>query len=723
MNLSSTYSYLIKKLFRIALRCRGMLPKGPCFAFDGSGSREGRAIERIHVINLHRQKFRWFEMERELRRVLDKHGNSIWNLTERFDAIDALDFLQDPLKDKEVDPIYYLKDQLFVEPQPNILPGEFKLDAEIRMSRAEIAVAKSHIALWRKIATQDYKYVLILEDDIWLRPGFAKKIERAWRELSLQKVTPNKFDIFYVSFQEVKNGAPKTVLSKNMFRPQRGLWHLSGYVLSQTGARKLLEFLPSKGPIDLWINYCFNSLEVVAISRPIIIQRRDLISTNSYSILPALTKVGALTSEKASLFQVRPKESPVFVFGSEDSGLSSISMALLMLGYTCCSDLDEIPSTELEALLIGDPHRSYNAYSNIVVLENKIEMLKKLYAKAKFIIVINNEKSIDRKCSKLIELCNGADVLILFSETVNKWKIICEFLRCAPPSSTFPKTAEKGIRKFATLIQKSDVISSNGKHDKSPWIINQRLNSLRIVSFDKQSEICKENLRVNYDENFQTIDETKWLVRDDTFTDNLALFRTSNIICCPNTGAEFKVKKESLGVRKYSAAAVTSREEYLYGRFEATIKAAPKNGIVTGFFLHRDSPRQEIDIEITGNKRNQLLINVFYNPGDVGAKYDYGYRGSPVYIDLGFDASESYHKFSIEWQPNEIKWFVDDTLVHHRFEWDPTPIPHLPMAIHFNSWPTRSKELAGALADRSLPSSSFIKSLKVDATKSQTIIS
>jgi len=50
---------------------------------------------------------------------------------------------------------------------------------------------------------------------------------------------------------------------------------------------------------------------------------------------------------------------------------------------------------------------------------------------------------------------------------------------------------------------------------------------------------------------------------------------------------------------------------------------------VTGFSLHRDSPRQEIDVEIAGNRPDQLLVNVFYNLGPDGAKFDYGYRGRP----------------------------------------------------------------------------------------------
>ena len=137
-------------------------------------------------------------------------------------------------------------------------------------------------------------------------------------------------------------------------------------------------------------------------------------------------------------------------------------------------------------------------------------------------------------------------------------------------------------------------------------------------------------------------------------------------------------------------------------------------GVVTGFFLHRDSPRQEIDIEITGNRTDRLLVNVFYNPGDEGAKFDYGFRGAASYIDLGFDASESGHRFSIEWGPCEIRWLVDNRLVHRRDDWGPTPIPHLPMALHVNAWPSSSKELAGRLTSRRLPTTTFIRSIALE---------
>jgi len=44
--------------------------------------------------------------------------------------------------------------------------------------------------------------------------------------------------------------------------------------------------------------------------------------------------------------------------------------------------------------------------------------------------------------------------------------------------------------------------------------------------------------------------------------------------------------------------------------------------------------------------------------------------------------------------------------------WDPTPIPHLPMKLHFNAWPTRSSQLAGRLNTRRLPTMANVQSIR-----------
>ena len=724
MNLASPWNAPSKILFRIAMKCRRLLSKKRSQAFGHLSTKESPRIERIYVINLNRQPARWAEMQQELRHVLDWSGVELWNLTERYAAVDANHFMQEPLKDADIDPIYTLGDQLFVEPQPLALPTRLELNSPIQMSQPEIAVARSHIGIWRQVAASNLEYVLVLEDDVWFRSGFAPHLDQAWGEIETEGDRKSNFDILYLSYEEVKHGTPKTFLSSNVFRPVRGLWHLSGYVISREGAKKLLRLLPCRGPVDLWINHQFGVLDVRATRLFIISQRLDVSSTNSYSILPALTKIGAITSEGASLFHVRPSERPVFAFGSGDSGLSSLAMALSMLGYRCCSDLQELPCPELEMLLAGVGDRVFDAYVNIRSLSGEARALRKRYPQAKFIITSSNTGVTDDNHLRILDDLNGADIAVLHLEASIKWQVVCEHLRCAPPTCSFPELSDLGQRQLLCRTIEADAALSceTPKRDKSPWVVEPRQWWRGIHSVPTKGGPAITATPVSVNDCLKFLDTSRWLPRDDTFTDNLALFRPSNIEFRSGLGAALSIRRESLGVREYSAASLTSCDQYLFGRFEAIIKASKVPGVVTGFFLHRDSPRQEIDIEIAGNRSDRLLVNVFYNPGGEGAKFDYGYRGAASYINLGFDASESYHGYAIEWWPCEIRWFVDNRLVHRRFDWEPTPVPHLPMALHVNAWPSRSKELAGRLVSRRLPTTTFIRSITLEANRHQRLL-
>lgn len=717
MNLARPPLAAVSQVFRFWLAVRRLLPRRKCRIFGVQGAEKGLGIEKVYVINLDREPGRWSKMEHELRYILDSSGADLLSLTERYVAIDATALSQEPPKDADIDPFYTLGDQLFVEPQPLVLPTRLELNTPIRMSRAEIAVARSHINVWRQVAASNHAYVLILEDDVWFHSGFTRYLEQAWDEVVTEGDKKGRFDVLYVSYLEVKHGAPKTFLSSKVFRPVRGLWYLSGYVLSREGAEKLLRLLPCRGPIDLWINHQFEVLDVRATRRPLISQRRDARSTNSYSILPTLTTIGAITSEGASLFNIRPTEQPVFAFGPEGSGLSSLAMALSMLGYRCCSDLQALPTPELERLLEGRGARVFDAYVNIGSLDANVRELRSRYPKAKFILTAVKGMTAEDTFLSVQRDLNGADIAVLHSEEPNRWQVVCEHLRCAPPTCSFPTLKDLGQRRIlnGTIEADQDPKHKRPRRDKSPWIVEPRKWWQGIRSVPTENELTGTGMFVRINDSLECLDERRWLLRSDTFTDNLALFRPSNVEFSSGIGAALSVRKEPVGVRDYTAASLFSRDQYLFGKFEAIIKASNVPGVITGFFLHRNSPRQEIDIEIAGNRPDRLLVNVFYNPGGEGANFDYGYRGAPSYIELGFDASEASHRFAIEWTPCEIRWSVDDHLVHRRAIWDPTPIPHLPMALHVNSWLSRSTQLAGRINNWRLPATTIIGSIVLEA--------
>ena len=269
-----------------------------------------------------------------------------------------------------------------------------------------------------------------------------------------------QFDILYVSYEEVRGGAPKELLSKNVFRPERGLWFLSGYILSKKGAQKLLNLLPCQGPVDLWINHKFQELEVRALRRSLVNQRRDLHSTNSYSILPILSRIGVLDDGDAELFHRRTIHSPVFGFGPPGSGLSSLGMALAMLGYRCCYDFDTLPKSESENLLSGSDVRIFDAYVNIGSLNANVKELRQIYPGAKFIVIDRSALSSNDSTRSILELLNDADVLYLDSENKNNWLAICEHLKLAPPVSKFPSIPDNGQRRVQTVVRSMEINTS-----------------------------------------------------------------------------------------------------------------------------------------------------------------------------------------------------------------------------------------------------------------------
>jgi GR25 family glycosyltransferase involved in LPS biosynthesis len=697
--------------YRLGLKGRRLLPRQRCHAFGPANAAE--RIERIYVINLDRQPDRWAEMRRELDQILDCSGDSLTQRTARFPAYDARSFAHSPKAGDEIGPMYTLRDQLFVEPQPRVLPERFELDRPIRMTWQEVAVARSHVGVWRRIASGRDAYALVLEDDAWFKWGFGRYVDRAWREIAPDRNETAPFDVLYLSYKEVRGGAQKALLSTSLFRPVRGLWYLSGYVLSREGARKLLGLLPCRGPIDLWMNHQFDALEVRATRRPMIGQRSDMGSANSYSILSALSRIGVLDCEGQSLFQGRPELGPVFCFGEEGSGLSSLAMALSMLGYRCCSDLQGLPEDERTQLLSGSSDRVFDAYVNIGSLMACAATLKERYPGAKFIVTTSNGAASSGEAVSLPDGLTGGDVAVLHLGAADKWKTVCEHLRCAPPACAFPEMADLGQRPLLDVggWTRPVVILSAPRRDLSPWVVEPRPVWRGIRAGSPTSAAAG----LLFDDRLESLDGERWLVRDDTFPGNLGLFRPANVECREGVGAVLSVRREPLGVRDFSAASISSRDRFLFGRFETTLQASRVPGVITGFFLHRDSPRQEIDVEIVGKRSDCLLANVFYNPGTEGARFDYGYRGAPTIIDLGFDASEMPHRFAIEWGPGELRWFVDDRLIHERVNWDPTPIPRLPMSLHVNLWPSRSRELAGRFPRRHLPATAVVKSIAVEA--------
>jgi hypothetical protein len=428
-----------------------------------------------------------------------------------------------------------------------------------------------------------------------------------------------------------------------------------------------------------------------------------------YSVLPVLSQVGVLTGEKPLLATPRAGSSPVFAIGDRDSGLTALAMALSMLGYRCCSDLNDLPTSESDALFGRTRGRVFDAYVNIGSLtSDRFTELARIYPEARFIITAHPGRALTEWSSLADALRrSSASVLTLNSQEPNKWTTLCNFLGCAYPIDPYPACRDRDQRKLTARDLQSAIAAKELKRDPMPWIIaSERWQGIRVTEEATPIDDGAEH-------HFTGIDHTLWTLRDDTFPSNLALFTPGNVTSESDQTLRLRLRRERTPVRDFTSGALCSRQQYRYGRFVAHVRPTGAPGLITGVFLHRNSPRQEIDIEFLGRDTRKMLVNVFYNPGLEGARMEYGYRGTPALIDLGFDASEDFHEYAIEWTSTAIRWIVDGQLVYERLDWDPTPIPHLPMQLQFNLWHPRSRELAGRLDHKDLPATSELKTLHI----------
>jgi GR25 family glycosyltransferase involved in LPS biosynthesis len=724
MNLFAGNSFLRKAdlLWKILLRSvdRPELLR----AFRSAGNNGECGIEAVFIINLDRQPSRWKFIARESRRLKVEGGKSVLDFCQRVSAVDAKAGIPTD-STSEVSAIYPLEAQYYVDPDPRLLPRIREGAVDIRMTREEIAIALSHLKVWRRIVTEKIPYALILEDDIFFERPFATQLNKTWQELSERRHEGSDFDVLYLSYCEVERGAQRISLSPNLTRVIRGYWWMSGYVVSYRGANRLLNSLPIKGPVDLWLNQRFPELEIYSTPVSIISQRKDLPSSNSYSILPLLSQLGVQSDGTHLVLEQTKGRHPVFALGFDRQGAAWLEVALSVLGYRCVNDSSGFFSENFQRLFAANAPLLFDAYVGVEFLANIFQELGSQYPAAVFILPSSSTEgcnlSQNEHAAILARFSGRPDKCFnLRSQPESDWSRLCTFLNCA--TSRIPMPTMPQLSDASGAAAPPEVMAMNHRshtvlqHDVHPWVVPyERLAAFGVLSSKRTSGKRTGSLRDVRNDTLGTLDQSYWAALEDTFPSNLAGFSPDNISCSASHGCQLTLTKQLRGKREYSAASFASRESYQFGRFEAVMKPAKAAGVVTAFFLHRISPWQEIDLEFLGRDTTRILGNVYFNPGEAGTDSNYGNRGTPIMIDLGFDAAEDFHRYAIEWEPNEIRWFVDNQLVHVRAVWEPTPVPNLPMQLHCSIWPPRSTELAGEIHDVELPVSSQVKSIIVSA--------
>ena len=172
--------------------------------------------------------------------------------------------------------------------------------------------------------------------------------------------------------------------------------------------------------------------------------------------------------------------------------------------------------------------------------------------------------------------------------------------------------------------------------------------------------------------------DNAWLADHIGFSDGLMDIRLDN--------------QASLG-EPYSSGNYQTIGFYGYGCYEASFKPVANSGVVSSFFTFAgpydnggNGLHNEIDIEFLGYDATFLQTNFWAN--------DDSYAGGNEHlIELGFDASEAFHRYGFKWTSAGIEWFVDGAAVYQVIDSPANPTPKAGdslQKIMMNVWPVDS---------------------------------
>lgn len=120
--------------------------------------------------------------------------------------------------------------------------------------------------------------------------------------------------------------------------------------------------------------------------------------------------------------------------------------------------------------------------------------------------------------------------------------------------------------------------------------------------------------------------------------------------------------KEEFEGRSYTSGKLTTKglADWKYGRLEASIKMAEGRGMWPAFWMMPSESKYggwpnsgEIDIvELIGHDTNTVYGTLHYGP-------PWNYTNGMYSLEEGY-FSDTAHRYSIEWAPDSIKWYVND---------------------------------------------------------------
>jgi len=190
-------------------------------------------FDKIIYINLDRRLDRKANVIEQLKKV------ELVNITERFSAIDGKKLDLNNIDKNIITPIGI----------------DFAKKSEIiytHLTVGAIGCAMSHRAIYQKIINENINSCLILEDDITIDDRFNEKIKYIENQIS-----NIDYDLFFLGFH------PGTTYDETM--RYKSVYGLFGYIVTKSGAKKLLDLFPITYQIDTEISRNTDKINIYGV--------------------------------------------------------------------------------------------------------------------------------------------------------------------------------------------------------------------------------------------------------------------------------------------------------------------------------------------------------------------------------------------------------------------------------------------------------------------------
>lgn len=217
----------------------------------------------------------------------------------------------------------------------------------------------------------------------------------------------------------------------------------------------------------------------------------------------------------------------------------------------------------------------------------------------------------------------------------------------------------------------------------------------------------EDNFELVFRDDFESLDTSRWQLMTHSWPGNLALFSseavkvadgelTISLIAAPEG------TMSDGGLKPYLGAEVRSTDTITYGRVRARAKLAKGSAVVSSLVtIYTPWPADnwnELDIECLGQAPEEVQYNAMVYTGpeltppvttSVAPTQD------PLKKSLGFDSSEEFHEYTIEWTPVSATFSVDGVLQH---TWTKNiGLMTLPQNVLLTIWASDSPAWAGAV--------------------------